>query len=402
MSGTNQQTPDAKSAKTTKRRHKTQEEKLEVEREEARQVGVQHMQVILAKAKRNVAFFHSNHCDPLRNFLQHYEANRGFFRARVADSAVFDGTAPMVEEMPSLDTSFINSLVDSTFNADGNVQPIVQVVDVQISYEDQIRAPGRQRRVRFTVTDGSNKTVVAIGANNILEDVRRQLLRGNPIIRLRLFHSLHYSRDGSRPVSEDNPVLPGIVIQRYDFLCLPVRLIERDLLSVALFSEPVQTEQPNHQHQAEPRASNLDGTDYAGRDPTTEFHRKIVEFQGSSEFQHLPDESILFCSSEYPECSKYGIRFQQCIAESSAVDGIGDMSTLQSYAETCHFVTREVANMPNNEKRNLLYWYFATNYYSINGSKSRSSLPSCLVCAIRMAHPNPKGKEYVGFKSRKN
>jgi len=65
---------------------------------------------------------------------------------------------------------------------------------------------------------------------------------------------------------------------------------------------------------------------------------------------------------------------------------------------SCPFATGDSAcALPNNEKRNMLYWWYATNVFLICGKGCRGPLPECLVYAIRCRYPNPKGVPYAGF-----
>ena len=46
--------------------------------------------------------------------------------------------------------------------------------------------------------------------------------------------------------------------------------------------------------------------------------------------------------------------------------------------------------------QNLLYWWFATNIYSIHGAGNRLPLPCCLIRLIRRAYASPSA-EYTNF-----
>ena len=50
--------------------------------------------------------------------------------------------------------------------------------------------------------------------------------------------------------------------------------------------------------------------------------------------------------------------------------------------------------MTNPHKRNMIYWWYATNVYSICGKKKRKELPKCLVHKIRQLFPSD---EYAGY-----
>jgi hypothetical protein len=47
------------------------------------------------------------------------------------------------------------------------------------------------------------------------------------------------------------------------------------------------------------------------------------------------------------------------------------------------FADKNVDKMANNEKRCMIYWWYATNIYSTCGKRKRRQLPNCLVKAIR-------------------
>ena len=73
---------------------------------------------------------------------------------------------------------------------------------------------------------------------------------------------------------------------------------------------------------------------------------------------------------------------------------------LQTLKDECWFADKEVAVMTNAEKRCMLYWWFATNIYSICGNKNRAPLPVCLVAAVRRQYPEPNGI-YKGYEASK-
>ena len=59
-------------------------------------------------------------------------------------------------------------------------------------------------------------------------------------------------------------------------------------------------------------------------------------------------------------------------------------------------------SMTNGKKISLLYWWLATNFYSICGKSNRKKLPDCLVYAIRKCYPNEDGKYTKYEKSYKH
>jgi hypothetical protein len=71
---------------------------------------------------------------------------------------------------------------------------------------------------------------------------------------------------------------------------------------------------------------------------------------------------------------------------------------LTSIKRSCPFATGDSANsLSPNQKRNIMYWWYATNIFLIYGKGNCGPLPEYLVYAIWCQYPNPKGVEYVGF-----
>jgi hypothetical protein len=65
---------------------------------------------------------------------------------------------------------------------------------------------------------------------------------------------------------------------------------------------------------------------------------------------------------------------------------------LTEVSRECWFLdVADVTMLPNRKKRNIMYWWYATNVYSIRGCGHRGELPLCLVQAIRAAYPEADG-----------
>ena len=106
------------------------------------------------------------------------------------------------------------------------------------------------------------------------------------------------------------------------------------------------------------------------------------------------DDQVDCCPSNR-HCSKHGVSFIVCICDSIPVESLD----LLSIKEDCYFATDKMEDMPNNHKRNMLYWYYATNIYSICGKGKRKELPKCLVHKIRQCYPSD---EYCGYEHHNN
>jgi hypothetical protein len=61
---------------------------------------------------------------------------------------------------------------------------------------------------------------------------------------------------------------------------------------------------------------------------------------------------------------------------------------LEAAAMENPFVDQPVDQMENPNKRFILYYWHATNIYSVFGKRNRVNLPPCLVWAIRNAYPS--------------
>jgi len=103
----------------------------------------------------------------------------------------------------------------------------------------------------------------------------------------------------------------------------------------------------------------------------------------------VSDSPVDDCSSKR-YCSKYGVSFVECVCHSIPVDKL----ELASIKEDCYFATDDLETMPNNHIRNMIYWWYATNVYSVCGKGKRKELPKCLVHEIRQKYSS---EEYAGF-----
>ena len=83
-------------------------------------------------------------------------------------------------------------------------------------------------------------------------------------------------------------------------------------------------------------------------------------------FTHKP-----ICNNPFRICSKYKINFTSFIVNCSY---IANMS-IEIIANECYFAGDNVISMKNSKKRNFLYWWFATNVYSICGKFNRKKIP---------------------------
>ena len=98
------------------------------------------------------------------------------------------------------------------------------------------------------------------------------------------------------------------------------------------------------------------------------------------------------CTFNKRLCSKHGMNMITCICKSCPAKDL-DLQTLK---EDCYFATTAVDNMTNSQKRCMIYWWYATNIYSICGKRQHMMLPDCLVQMVRNTYPELDGN-YTGF-----
>jgi hypothetical protein len=70
---------------------------------------------------------------------------------------------------------------------------------------------------------------------------------------------------------------------------------------------------------------------------------------------------------------------------------------LEELASVYFAANKPVTQMSNSEKRNMLYWSYATDVYHVHGWLNRLPLPPCLVFEIRKLYPNNINCPYKEF-----
>ena len=71
---------------------------------------------------------------------------------------------------------------------------------------------------------------------------------------------------------------------------------------------------------------------------------------------------------------------------------------LQTVKEDCYFATDALDQMSASHKRNMVYWWHATNVYSIAGRGRVERMPPCLEYAMQDTFRNLPGGSYSGYK----
>jgi hypothetical protein len=86
-----------------------------------------------------------------------------------------------------------------------------------------------------------------------------------------------------------------------------------------------------------------------------------------------------------------------CICKTDPPDKI-NLKVVHAF---CWFATKEVTDMDNSNKQNMLYWWYMTNIYNIDGWGVTREPPACLTAAIRHAYPE-ENRQYMGYMLGKN
>ena len=98
------------------------------------------------------------------------------------------------------------------------------------------------------------------------------------------------------------------------------------------------------------------------------------------------------CTHRHRYCAAHGLSPVNCICNTDPPSDIN----LEVVRQHCWFATKEVSQMDNGNKRNMLYWWYMTNLYNVCGAGERKDPPACLKAAIRIAYPSADGW-YVPF-----
>ncbi len=74
---------------------------------------------------------------------------------------------------------------------------------------------------------------------------------------------------------------------------------------------------------------------------------------------------------------------------------------MEAVREYCWFATKDVSDMDNRNKCNMLNWWFMTNINNLGGRDVTMKPPECLIAAICKAYQEKDGI-YKGNKLGKN
>ena len=297
----------------------------------------------------------------LRNFVLTVSQGKDRHKFAVAEG---DETLPVADEneppAPPATTNFIKTLAEGGNIAD-DIEPVLLVLDRKTGFRDHMQHRDYKKQkvkvTHLTLVDGDNNTIHARLATH-LADIGRQLIEGD-IIKLGLFTPLTYH------VNDSSPLMPALFIVQYTQIGhASVPLDTNSMLCCSVGNHPTKEVESM----------------YNIPDPLTQ----------------KPPE----CTYEKRLCRKYGVNFiGQCICKEIPV---GERK-LDIIAEDCYLIDAPdgVDKLPNKSKRLMLYWWYATNVYSLTGKGNRGKLPDCLEYAIKKEYPEKSSADWTGYKDGK-
>jgi len=259
-----------------------------------------------------------------------------------------------------LTPGFVQSITDKSWSFEEGVEhPIVQVLHTDKGeFQSFSRKYDKVKIVCLTVVDGDNNRLLARCAVHLTETAVH--LHEGHVLRLRMFNDLVM-----KPNSGSPPTAVIVIVQMDVMGSGPFLTDVTNMQTPTLSALPTETEEFKD----------------ASPSPTL-----------GKEFEQppIPDP----CTRSDRHCSMYGLHFRRCICDKIPVAD----QDLVAIKRSCPFATGgSVDELTANQKRNMLYWWYATNHFLICGKGIRGPLPDCLVYAIRCLYPNRKGVLYVGF-----
>ena len=121
--------------------------------------------------------------------------------------------------------------------------------------------------------------------------------------------------------------------------------------------------------------------------------RAVTVGNTATAFEELVDVE---CTVENRHCAQYGLSPVLCVCTTDPLNRIN----LDVVREYCWFAMKDVREIDNSHKRNMLYWWYMTNIYNISGRGVTKKPLDCLTAAIRCAYPEDNGK-YKGYRKLK-
>ena len=292
---------------------------------------------------------------PIREFCEYRDNHRGDFSGLIGETLPLQPVNPG-EVVRALTRGYIQAIAeyDDTTKYSNPILQVVSKPDTKFRKVPFKKVFNKEQQpVKVThlrLLDGDNNQMLGRCAINVTDDAKK--LKAGDIIRLELYTELTHTLNEAKGA----PPKPVVYIIKFS-------LVGRNSIPPATsINDPLECEASSMLNKSNGKSIHLDNIEQ-------------VKCDGCC-------------------CLLYGIRMLVCVCNTNPIDKIN----LETLKDECWFADKDVCNMENNEKRCMLYWWFATNIYGICGSKNRAPLPVCLVASVRKQYPAPDGK-YKGYEA---
>lgn len=303
----------------------------------------------------------------VRDFVNHVNAHRiEFMPSSEHDGIAVANNSRNTKCNVSLTKGFCRGILDSTWDCGQRAN--LQVVSYKTEYVnpnvESFLYNQNEKIASLTLADGDGNGLLAKISTHLTDYVCQ--LKAGMVVNIDLYTPITF-RCGE---SSNGPIHPAVLLLRFDILGIMDMSVQKETVSMITRDAPVSR-------------------------PLLDNERKSVgnDTQHSDSNEPVPHPEEL-CTEQKRLCSVYGVNYRICICKATPPRSI----SLDAISMNCHFATKKVENMSPSLKRNLLYWYYTTNIYSINGTKKQKQLPDCLVYKIRCLFPNKQGHPYKCFK----
>ncbi|KAL3777304.1 hypothetical protein HJC23_008906 [Cyclotella cryptica] len=340
---------------------------IEMSKQEAKEKAIMlkmkkevHMQFehLLKTVMQKPEIFKRPEMQYLREFVAAVENNRDVF-PRVMGDMLYNEYIQSTRDCSDNDINLTAGYIDALSRGQDTSSAYFNKLILQVVARDTFQQHARINRgdndvdgytqiTQLQLCDGDGNTMLGRMATHLAAEARK--LKEGDIIKLVLFTELTHKLGTSLPK-------PAVFILEYSHVGYAKVASDIHLPLCCNFSN-----QPNKSY------------------PTANTAQKVVS------------ESDAECRHGKRLCSVYGISMLNCVTKTNPVSRL-DLATVR---EDCYFANKKVEDMDNCEKRCMIYWWYATNIYSICGKNKRRQLPNCLVKAIRDAYPEDDDI-YEGF-----
>ena len=262
---------------------------------------------------------------------------------------------------------FVDKLHKEDFSPSdySTIRPILQVTKVH--YKKRRYNQTYTRQYSLLAVDGDNQSV-HLSINTSLNS-RICIIEEGSMIRLDLYRQLFYSYSGN-----EKPQTVIVLVSNFTlFGRVPLNESSNEDEDAPL-ALTIDFQRPNTENSKENAGANHGINAGASRDTTLAW----------------VDNGESPCDGR--NCSKYGMHFTTCVTDCFPVPSLN----LTNVVGECPFVTKELSQMPDSDKRFLCYYWYATNVYGYNGKGNVAELPPCLLNEVRKRFPTGP---FVGHKN---